>query len=246
MVGFEDEAERLKGYLKEESQELDVISIIGMPGLGKTTLAGKIFRDPAIQYEFPTRIWVYVSQEFTKKDIFLTIIKEFTSITEEIKNKSDIELAKQVAVYLDTTKFLLVMDDVWTCTDWNHLRTALPKNNKRGKVMITSRQKEVGKHVNRKRDPHMLRFLTLDESWLLLRLEVFHKDDFPIELETEGRLIAERCDGLPLAIVVIGGILVKKASADIGAMKKTWEKVSKSFETYLHDEDAEKRMEKII
>lgn len=246
MVGFEDEAEKLKGYLNEESKELDVISIIGMPGLGKTTLAGKIFRDPAIQYEFPTRIWVYVSQEFTKKDIFLTIIKEFTSITEEIKNKNDKELAKQVAGYLETTKFLLVMDDVWTCKDWDHLRIALPKINKRGKVMITSRQKEVGKHVNRNREPHMLRFLTLDESWLLLRLEVFHKDDFPIELETEGRLIAERCDGLPLAIVVIGGILVKKASANIGAMKKTWEKVSKSFETYLHDEDAEKRMENII
>ncbi|KAH6801802.1 hypothetical protein C2S51_033248 [Perilla frutescens var. frutescens] len=245
VVGFEDEAERLKEYLTEESDKLDVVSIVGMPGLGKTTLAGKIFRDPAIQYEFPTRIWVYISQEFTKKDIFLTILKEFTGITDDIKNKTDQELAKQVASYLETTKFLLVMDDVWSREDWDKLQIALPKTNRRGKVLITSRQAEVGWHVNRIRGPHMLRFLTLDESWLLLRLEVFRKPEFPQELEVEGKLIAERCDGLPLAIVVIGGILVKKYSGDMSAMKKTWENVSKSFDTYL-EEDTGKRMEKII
>ncbi|KAH6825781.1 hypothetical protein C2S53_018477 [Perilla frutescens var. hirtella] len=246
VVGFEDEAERLKGYLTEESEKLDVVSIVGMPGLGKTTLAGKIFRDPAIQYEFPTRVWVYISQEFTRKDIFLTILKEFTRITDDIKSKTDQELAKQVASCLETTKFLLVMDDVWSHEDWDKLQIALPKDNRRGKVLITSRQAEVGWHVNRIRGPHMLRFLTLDESWLLLRLEVFRKPEFPQELEVEGKLIAERCDGLPLAIVVIGGILVKKYSGDMSAMKKTWENVSKSFDTYLNEEDAGKRMEKII
>ncbi|KAH6763418.1 hypothetical protein C2S52_020851 [Perilla frutescens var. hirtella] len=246
VVGFEDEAERLKGYLTEESEKLDVVSIVGMPGLGKTTLAGKIFRDPAIQYEFPTRVWVYISQEFTKKDVFLTILKEFTRITDDIKSKTDQELAKQVASCLETTKFLLVMDDVWSREDWDKLQIALPKDNRRGKVLITSRQAEVGRHVNRIRGPHMLRFLTLDESWLLLRLEVFRKPEFPQELEVEGKLIAERCDGLPLAIVVIGGILVKKYSGDMSAMKKTWENVSKSFDTYLNEEDAGKRMEKII
>ncbi|KAL0318441.1 UNVERIFIED_CONTAM: putative late blight resistance proteinR1A-10 [Sesamum angustifolium] len=201
-----------------------------MPGLGKTTLAGKIFRDPAIQYEFPTRIWVYVSQEFTRKDIFLAILREFTRPDEEMYQKTDQELARLVASHLERGKFLIVMDDVWTSEDWDKLQIALPKSNKMGKVLITSRHVEVGQYANRNRLPHKLRFFTQEESWLLLRLEVFGRPDCPPELEVLGKLIAEQCDRLPLAIVVIGGILLKKYSAsdDMTARKNAWTKVSKS------------------
>ncbi|XP_011072129.1 putative late blight resistance protein homolog R1A-10 [Sesamum indicum] len=247
VVGFEDEAEKLIGYLTEETQQLDVISIIGMPGLGKTTLAGKIFRDPAIQYEFPTRIWVYVSQEFTRKDIFLAILREFTRPDEEMYQKNDQELARLVASYLERGKFLIVMDDVWTAEDWDKLQIALPKSNKMGKVLITSRHVEVGQHANINRHPHKLRFLTEEESWLLLRLEVFGEPECPPELEGLGKLITEQCDRLPLAIVAIGGILCEKYSAldDMTAKQNAWTKVSTSVSTYLN-EDPARRMENII
>ncbi|GFP88433.1 putative late blight resistance protein homolog r1a-6 [Phtheirospermum japonicum] len=237
VVGFEDEAETIIGYLNEETQQLDVISIIGMPGLGKTTLAGKIFRDPAIQYEFPTRIWVYISQEFTKKDIFLAILREFTRITDDMYRKSDQDLARLVASHLERGKFLIVMDDVWTAEDWDKLQIALPKSNKMGKVLITSRHVEVAHFANRDRRPHRLRFLTPDESWLLLQLEVFGKPGCPYDLEIYGKLIVDQCRCLPLAIVVIGGILVKKFSAsdEMSAKRNAW-----------NDEDPERRMEKII
>lgn len=62
-------------------------------------------------------IWVYISQELAKKRIFLTILKELTSITEDITQKSDNELAGLVATLLARKKFLLVMDDVWTPAD---------------------------------------------------------------------------------------------------------------------------------
>ncbi|KAK6123585.1 hypothetical protein DH2020_042674 [Rehmannia glutinosa] len=248
VVGFEDEAEKIIGYLSEETQQLDVISIIGMPGLGKTTLAGKIFRDPAIQYEFPTRIWVYISQEFTKKDVFLSILREFTRIGDDMYRKTDQELAQLVAAHLERGKFLIVMDDVWTAEDWNKLQIALPKSNKMGKVLITSRHEEVARYANRDRLPHKLRFLTQDESWLLLKLEVFGKPNCPPDLEVFGKLIVEQCRGLPLAIVVIGGILVKKFSAsdEMSAKRNAWRKVSENVSTYLNEEDPEKRMEKII
>ncbi|KAL0440927.1 UNVERIFIED_CONTAM: putative late blight resistance proteinR1A-10 [Sesamum radiatum] len=219
-----------------------------MPGLGKTTLAGKIFRDPAIQYEFPTRIWVYVSQEFTRKDIFLAILREFTRPDEEMYHKNDQELARLVTSHLERGKFLIVMDDVWTSEDWDKLQIALPKSNKMGKVLITSRHVEVGQYANRNRLPHKLRFFTQEESWLLLRLEVFGRPDCPPELEVLGKLIAEQCDRLPLAIVVIGGILLKKYSAsdDMTLRKNAWTKVSKSVSTYLNEEDPARRMENII
>lgn len=241
VVGFEDEAARLIGYLSNKSEQLEVISIIGMPGIGKTTLAEKIFHDPEIQYEFRVRIWVYVSQEFTRKDIFLSILKEITSLTEDIKCKTDKELANLVNDFLKWRTFLLVMDDLRSCEDWDTLKIALPMSNKWGKVLITSRQEEVGRRVNCCGGPHMLRFLTPEEGNLLLQREVFGKAEYPQELEAEGRVIAERCNGLPLAILLIGGILREMSST-----KEAWEEeVSDILYTYL-DYDPVTRMERII
>ncbi|XP_051115953.1 putative late blight resistance protein homolog R1B-16 [Andrographis paniculata] len=248
VVGFEDEASTLIGYLHEKTDELDVISVVGMPGLGKTTLAMKIFRDKAIQYEFPTRIWVYVSQEFTKKDIYLTILKKvINATTEDMHRKNDDELAQMVCEHLEKGKFLIVMDDVWTTQDWDKIQVALPKSNGAGKVLITSRHREVAQHANLQRTPHDLRFLNQEESWLLLQYEVFGKPDCPNELAVLGKDIAEQCGGLPLALVVIGGILVKKicTTDDMRAKRDAWQKVSNSVRAYL-EEDQEGRMEKII
>ncbi|KAK4427719.1 putative disease resistance protein [Sesamum alatum] len=244
IVGLDDEAEKIIKYLNEDSKELEVISIIGMPGLGKTTLAVKIYRDSNIQYEFPTVIWVYVSEEYNKKDIFLTILKKFTQ--QDMSRKSEEELAQLVKEYLTTGKFLIIMDDVWTVDAWDQIEAALPKSNRYGKILITSRYENVAWRANRERLPHRLRFLNQDESWELLQLEVFGKEGVcPPELELTGKLIAEQCDGLPLAIVVIGGILVDKLSS-IGDTKAEWKKVSDSVQTYISNDDKNRRMENII
>ncbi|KAL0356362.1 UNVERIFIED_CONTAM: putative late blight resistance proteinR1A-10 [Sesamum radiatum] len=247
VVGFEDEVEKLIGYLLQETQELDVVSIIGMPGLGKTTLAGKIFRDPVIQYKFPVRIWVYISQEFRMKDVFLAILRQFMKIDEDMYCKSNQKLAELVASKLERETFLIVMDDIWKGADWYRLEIALPKSTKRGKVLITSRQVEVARYANPNRNPHCLRLLTQDESWLLLQHEVFSKSECPPELEFLGKLIAERCCGLPLAIVDIGVVLTKKYNA-WGHMSRNvhaWTKVFESISTYLND-DPSRCMEKTI
>ncbi|KAL0290449.1 UNVERIFIED_CONTAM: putative disease resistance RPP13-like protein 3 [Sesamum calycinum] len=244
IVGLDDEADKIITYLNEDSKELEVISIIGMPGLGKTTLALKIYRDSRIQYEFPTIIWVYVSEEYNKKDIFLAILKKFTQ--QDMSRKSEEELAQQVKEYLSTGKFLIIMDDVWTPDAWDQIQAALPKSNRYGKILITSRYENVAWRANRDRVPHRLRFLNQDESWELLQLEVFSKEGVcPPELEITGKLIAEQCDGLPLAIVVIGGILVDKLSS-VTDTKTEWKKVSDSVQTYISNDDKNKRMENII
>ncbi|KAI3454409.1 hypothetical protein Pfo_011072 [Paulownia fortunei] len=246
VVGFEDEEETIINYLKEAKDELDVISIIGMPGLGKTTLAWKIYQNEKIQYEFPTRIWVNVSQVFNRKDVFLNIMKEFTS--QDMSGLNDHDLALTVRACLEKGKFLLVMDDVWSVEAWNAIQNVLPKSNWMGKVLITSRDKNVGTHANVTRKPHMLRFLTEKESWELLQLEVFGKlDNCPQELKGIGEYIAKQCDGLPLAIVVIGGILVDQFSTTeaMSAIINAWNKVSENVSTFLKN-DKEQRISDIV
>ncbi|XP_042066607.1 putative late blight resistance protein homolog R1A-10 [Salvia splendens] len=242
VVGFDGEAETVINKLTEESAELEVISIVGMPGLGKTTLAWKIYRDPKIQYEFPTLIWVYVSQDYNIKEVFLNILKKFTQ--PDMSHCDENELARKVRSYLEKPKFLLFMDDVWTGEAWNHIEPALPKSNKSGRVLITSRDEKVARHANKLREPHRLRFLDPPESWELLQLEVFSRvDKCPKNVEIFGKDIAKQCGGVPLAIVVIGGILVEKFSSS--DMKLEWEKVSASVSSHL-SYDKQKRTENII
>ncbi|KAK6127744.1 hypothetical protein DH2020_038520 [Rehmannia glutinosa] len=219
-----------------DKPELDVISIISMPGLGKTTLAGKIYRNPTIQYEFQTRAWVFVSQEFTVKDVFISILKQ--------TNKELFANTKRVVEDKDT-KSAGVDTKI---DDWDRLQIALPKSSKMGKVLITSRQVEVARFANRDRPPHNVRFLTQEESWLLLWWEVFRKPECPSELEVLGKQIANNCKGVALAIVLIGGILARKSSSsdEMSARRNAWRKVSERVTTYLIYEDPQRLVEKLI
>lgn len=222
-------------YLSEPKEELDVISIVGIAGLGKTTLAGKIYQNERICYEFPIRIWGHVSGSSNYRNVFLNILKMFTR--QDMSSLSDAELSESARACLEKEKFLLVLDGVSSRDDWKAIQPILPRSNGRSKILITSRDDVVGADVNRK-SGHELRFLTIEESWELLQLEVFgNLEDCPLELQGIGQLIAGKCSGLPLQIVVVGGILVgqlmKSHALDI---KMEWEKVSKNENLFSHGE----------
>ncbi|XP_057802689.1 putative late blight resistance protein homolog R1B-16 [Salvia miltiorrhiza] len=241
VVGFVDVTEELIHQLTEKTDYLDVVSLIGMFGLGKTTVARKIFNDPAIIYEFPVRIWLHISQEFSNKEVFLAILKEFTAITKDIRQRDEQELGRDVASRLEKVCFLIVMDDVWNRADWDRLRIALPENNNNGKILITSRNEDVGTYVSCPRAPHKLRHFRQDESWELLRLEALRRLDCPSDLEGVGQIIATNCHGLPLSVVVIGGILATRYSAsDISVTKKAWDEVSTQVSTFLKEDPTDR------
>ncbi|XP_022867211.1 putative disease resistance protein At1g50180, partial [Olea europaea var. sylvestris] len=212
-----------------------------MPGLGKTTLAKMVFCDPKIEFEFYNRIWVYVSQDCNRKEVFLTILDQITKVTDEIRNMTEDNLAQKLLRSLEKEKYLIVMDDVWTQNDWNHLQVAFPKNKKKSRILLTSRDKNVGKNADCKVQRHDLRFLTPDESWTLLQRKALGLEECPRDLVKHGKKIAAECDGLPLAIVVIGGILLEK-----GTEGSHWEDVSKNVKEYIVEMDPGKTMDNFI
>nr|GMD26704.1 putative late blight resistance protein homolog R1B-14 [Ipomoea batatas] len=207
MVGFDGEVKIIKDQLIEESKDTTFISIVGMSGLGKTTLIKEVFEDSKIEYEFFPRLWVYVSRSMNRREIFMDIIRQFTKQTNDYKNMSEEELAERIKEFLKDEKYLIVMDDVWNEKDFELLRIAFPNNQNGSRVLVTTRDTGLAKHADSYGKPHVLKFLTGEESLELLKQSVFGKEAFPAYLEFPARRIAEKCNGLPLAIVVIAGVL---------------------------------------
>nr|GLL32189.1 putative late blight resistance protein homolog R1B-14 [Ipomoea trifida] len=213
VVGFDSEAKLIKDLLMKGSTDLRVISIEGMAGLGKTTLTKMIFKDREIQYEFFTRLWVYVSKTMNRRQIFLDILNNFTNNTKEFKGMSEEKLVEKIKEYLEGGKYFIVVDDVWTENDWKSLQIAFPNNNKGSRVLLTTRLHNVASHAASTGTPHQLKFLSSEESWELLEKKVFRQERCPPPLEKTGKSIARKCNGLPLAVVVIAGVLNKDSTA---------------------------------
>ncbi|KAL7000809.1 hypothetical protein U1Q18_001959 [Sarracenia purpurea var. burkii] len=114
------------------------------------------------------------------------------------------------------------MDVVWTRGARNDLKTAFPKNNNGSRILLTSRNREVAVHAIPYSLPHFPCFLNNDENWELLEKKVFRKESYPPELEVLGKKITKECCGLPLAIVMIARLFMKKEKT-----YKWWEKVAK-------------------
>lgn len=228
VVGFDAATEEVIKLLTGGSEDLEVLSIVGMLGLGKTTLAKKVLNDPKIEYDFFARTFVYVSQKFEKREVFLNVLESIDQPTETVKRLQEPELARHLRKQLETRKYLIVMDDVWEKEDWDVLKVAFPNNKKGSRVLITTRFNHVATHANPTSEPYRLNFLTPEAGQELLRSKVFGENKCPEPLQKHELKIVDKCGGLPLAIVVIAGILIKK-----GQIASWWSRVADSVNQYI-------------
>nr|GLL32163.1 putative late blight resistance protein homolog R1A-3 [Ipomoea trifida] len=214
VVGFGNEVKIIKDGLFGGSVNLRVISIVGMLGVGKTTFANMVFNDREIEYEFFTRIWVYVSRACSKRQIFLDILSRITSISNDYHEMSDENLAERIKDHLKFGKYLIVLDDVWTKNDWEQLKIAFPNNNWKGsRILVTTRYQNVAAHIDSTGIPHQLKWLSDDECWELLEKKIFGGSRCPdTSLEAVGRSIAKKCNGVPLVVGKISGVLSQNRS----------------------------------
>ncbi|CAH8356536.1 unnamed protein product [Eruca vesicaria subsp. sativa] len=218
VVGLEDDAKMLLEKLLDDDVEEKryIISILGMGGLGKTAIARKLYNSGAVKRRFEYRGWTYVSQEYKTRDMLIRIIRSLGIATEiELKMFSEEELEDYLHDILDGKRYLVVVDDIWEPDAWESLKRALPCNHRGSRVVITTRIRAVAEGVEGKVYAHKLRFLTFEESWKLFEHKAFKNMEWVDEdLERIGKEMVQKCGGLPLAIVVLAGLMSRKRPSE--------------------------------
>ncbi|XP_049365648.1 putative late blight resistance protein homolog R1B-16 [Solanum verrucosum] len=207
VVGFEKHAEIIMKKLIRGTKERDLISIFGMPGLGKTTLATKVYNNPSIVNYFDVKSLCAVSQAYNRRTLLVEIFKQATN--DKIKIKEDDDVADMLRRVLIGKRYLIVLDDIWDVEAWDDLGICFPQGEYGSRVMVTTRIEQVAKHLLHHSDPYSLSFLTSEESWELLEKKVFRGESCPPDLLEAGLQVAQHCKGLPLVVVLIAGMIAK-------------------------------------
>ncbi|KAL4600825.1 hypothetical protein ACB092_11G227900 [Castanea dentata] len=213
----EDKKAIVKLLLSGESSyaQLSVIPILGMGGLGKTTLAQLVYNDDEVSRNFDLKAWACVSEDF---DIIRVTKAILQSVTFEHCDANDLNLVQvKLKETLSGKKFLLILDDVWNenYDDWTKLRSPFEFGALGSKIIVTTRNYDVSSTMGTT-PAYELKELSNDACWHLFTQHALGATDFTThpKLEEIGRKILDKCKGSPLAAKVLGGLLRDKHDHD--------------------------------
>jgi ribosomal protein S24E len=152
-----------------------VVAIVGVGGIGKTTLAQKVFNDEAIRSEFDKKIWLSVNQEFDKAELLRTAIT--LAEGDHRGEKALAVLQPTLTATLKANKILLVMDDVWNQKAWEDaLKIPLVNAAAPGScILITTRYESVARGMTAVEPYHHIAKLKDEDAWSLLKKQVLSK-----------------------------------------------------------------------
>ncbi|WMV23006.1 hypothetical protein MTR67_016391 [Solanum verrucosum] len=203
----EDEFKMIDQLLHKHESELDVISIVGMPGLVKGVVG-----DSSASY--------CLGKKKSEDDL----AKKQRRVVE-----SEEDLAENLRVALYDKRYLIVLDDVWDIATGEMLIACFPKIERGNRVILTSESSEVGLKVKCRSDLLRLQLLTPGKSWELFEKRVFGNGSCPAELSDVGHQIVEKCQGLPLTVVLIAGVIVRGKKKE----KDLWLKIQHNLDSFV-------------
>ncbi|XP_012852916.1 PREDICTED: putative late blight resistance protein homolog R1B-17 [Erythranthe guttata] len=230
MVGFDEQLLQLLDKLTGQRSNRHIIPIVGMGGIGKTTLAQNAYEHSLIVHHFDIRTWVTISQKYSVKELLLQLL---SMISSDIDSEDDEQLLGQkLHKILWGRRYLIVIDDIWGVEAWDNLNLFFPENNNGSRIVVTTRIS----HVATQFDSSLfeLSFLDEDKSWDLFCQKAFGEAGCPLELEDIGKEIVKKCKGLPLSITVIGGLLGRSHMS-----QKYWKNIAKDLNSFLNSGEDE-------
>lgn len=238
LVGIDAAKGKLMGWLLSPEPQRIVVSVVGMGGSGKTTLSANIFKSQSVRKHFESNAWVTISKSYVIEDVFRTMIKEFykeaqTQIPAELHSLSYRELVEKLVEYLQSKRYIVVLDDVWSTGLWREICIALPDGICGSRVMITTRSMNVASYsYGIGSQKHEIELLKEDEAWVLFCNKAFSgslEQCRARNLEPIARKLLERCQGLPLAIGSLGSMMSAKK------LESEWKKVYNTLNWELNN-----------
>ncbi|MED6199071.1 hypothetical protein PIB30_072496 [Stylosanthes scabra] len=208
MYGRDDDKQALIKMLHDNNDhKLSVISIVGMGGVGKTTLAQCLYNNEDLMKGVDLKAWICVSENFDVVEITKNVMKGISSGDCSLDG-FDL-LQQDLKKRLLENKFFIVLDDVWSEDDdmWKSFITPFQDGRKGSTVLLTTRKANVGPRVQNC-NSHFLNGLSNDYCWSIFAANAcFPESNGCSELEEIGKMIVKRCDGLPLAAETLGRLL---------------------------------------
>ncbi|KAI5661281.1 hypothetical protein M9H77_20604 [Catharanthus roseus] len=212
VYGREEDKKRIIELLISSSSGGNVsgVSIIGVPGIGKTALAQLAYNSEEVKTHFDLRIWVFVSHEFRAKNIIKTAIESANGKKCEFSQLD--MLHSKLWDVLCKKRYLIVLDDVWNCEQdsWDMLKPMFVGGVDGSKILVTTRDQKVAMSMEFPNKSYHLKGLPEDASWDLFRRQAFHQgqeEDKFQNLLAIGREITRKCLGVPLAVKIIASLL---------------------------------------
>ncbi|XP_044466544.1 putative disease resistance protein RGA4 [Mangifera indica] len=209
IIGRKEDKEDIISFLKQPTHvNVSVIPIVGIGGLGKTTLSKMVYNDKKVNRLFKLKMWVCVSDDFDVNRLMKEIIY-FATHEDCAKLKAN-EIPKCLQKILGGRKILLVLDDVWNeePMKWMDLKSLLLNGVNGSKIIVSTRSKRVS-DIMGTIPPHFMQGLSFEDSLSLFKMCAF-KDgegkDFP-KLCKIAEEIVGKCKGVPLALRTLGSLL---------------------------------------
>ncbi|EYU24178.1 hypothetical protein MIMGU_mgv1a024402mg [Erythranthe guttata] len=218
MVGFDGHVNEIMGALSTDESNRQIIPIVGMGGIGKTTLATHVYNKPFIVQHFHVRAWFTVSQEYTEKEILLGLLHQIDNTNQNDAHEMNAgKLGDKLYKTLFGRKYLIVMDDMWDIKAWDMLKMFLPDNNNGSRILVTTRLLRLAMDIG-SCSPYQLNLLDEEQSWDLLSQKIYAEKCCPVELERSS--------------FVIGGVLAKSKT-------ENWKYVEEDVTSAVSNQDDE-------
>ncbi|XP_057785368.1 putative late blight resistance protein homolog R1B-16 [Salvia miltiorrhiza] len=238
MVGADDVKLQMKDKLTSRCSDLLIIPVVGMGGSGKTTLARTVYEERLIKEHFDICAWATISQEYSIREIFGVVLRQLHYAIDD--NLSEDEVGEILYKHLFGRRYLIVMDDMWSIDAWYRVKNYFPDNKMGSRIVVTTRLSDLASTLS-KSDNLEMKLLNEADSWELLSETVFGEEGCPLELKEIGKKIGKGCKGLPLSIVVVGGLLAKSKHT-----REFWEYIEKNLNAASVNLEDDERCLKIL